>query len=107
MFVLILALYNSVMTPFQFSFNYVMERAVISPFQEIEYLIDFLYLIDIIINFNTSYIDAYTGDEMFGKKKIAAYYLRNGFLIDFLSTFWFTETLLLFGVDETIGYINW
>ena len=83
-----LALYNSVMTPFQFSFEYVEE---IKNLWLVELIIDIIYLFDIYLGFTTSYIDQFTGDEYFGISAIAKHYMANDFMIDFLSTFWFYE----------------
>ena len=91
MFVLVLALYNSVMTPFSFSFEYVAARSSQTPLVQIELIIDIIYLVDIYFGFTTSYIDSFTGDEYFGLRKIAMNYVKQDFIIDFLSTFWFYE----------------
>ena len=91
MFVLVLALYNSVMTPFQFSFEYVAVRSARTPLVQIELTIDIIYLFDIFLGFTTSYIDQFTGDEYFGIRKIAMHYIKQDFIIDFLSTMWFYE----------------
>ena len=109
LFVLVLALYNSVMTPFQFSFDFVMNKVEQkqSPFFEIELTIDFIYIFDILVNFLTSFIDDFTGDEIFGPKLIAKYYLAGDFVIDFLSTFWFVEFSILCGVETAVGPVNW
>ena len=37
------------------------------------------------------YIDQFTGDEYFGIRKIAMHYIKQDFIIDFLSTMWFYE----------------
>ena len=71
MFVLVLALYNSVMTPFQFSFEYVADRSSSGPLRMIEVIIDIIYVCDIYLGFTTSYIDPFTGEEYFGIRKIA------------------------------------
>ena len=109
LFVLVLALYNSVMTPFQFSFDYVMIRQELqmSPFYELEYAIDFIYVIDIIIGFLTSYIDQFTGDEIFELMKIARYYMGNDFVIDFISTFYFAKFCVLLTIDKQVGENMW
>jgi len=46
------------------------------------------FFFDIIISFFTSYINVASGDEIFGLRMIAKYYICKGtFLIDILSTF--------------------
>ena len=91
MFVLTLACYNAVMTPFEFSFAFVEAKTDKHPYRTIEIIIDLFYLIDIIFGFFTSYISPFNGDEFYNYGMIAKHYLRNGFLVDFLSTFWFQE----------------
>ena len=97
---LVLALYNSVMTPFEFSFEYVVQRMNHPPLSYIELGIDTIYFIDIIVGFTTSYIDQFTGDEYFSPSKIAKHYLGSDFIIDFLSTFWFEELFMLIGYEQ-------
>ena len=47
---------------------------------------------DIALGFMSSYVDVASGDEIFAPKKIAYHYVFKGsFLIDFLSTFPFTQ----------------
>ena len=57
MLIISLALYNSVVTPLDFSFNYIMDKQGVSPFYEIDFVINFIYLIDIVFGFITSYIN--------------------------------------------------
>ena len=91
MFVLVLACYNALMTPFEFSFEYVEARMSQPPFRQIEIIIDLFYLVDIIFGFTTSYLSPFNGDEFFHPGMIAKHYIKNDFIIDFLSTFWFYE----------------
>ena len=78
------------MTPFAFSFDYVMVKSSEPPLYIVELVISFFYLIDILVGFNTSYIDSLHGDEFYKFSYIAKHYIFDGdFVIDFLSTFWF------------------
>ena len=88
------------MTPFEFSFEYVILRMKNPPLSYIENVIDTIYFVDIIVGFTTSYIDKFTGDEYFALSKIATHYLRTDFIIDFLSTFWFEELFFLIGYEN-------
>ena len=97
LFVITLALYNSFMTPFEFSFNYIMGKTEHAPLKQIDLVIDVIYVFDIIVGFLTSYIDAFTGDEIFGPIMIAKHYIGQDFLIDFISTFYFEEFFSLPG----------
>ena len=48
-------------------------------------VITFIFFIDILVAFNTSYIDV-TGEDVQDRKKIARKYIYGDFLIDLLST---------------------
>ena len=54
--------------------------------QAADYIIDCCFLIDILINFRTSYVSAYTGEEITEPKKITINYLSGRFWIDFIAT---------------------
>ena len=56
-----------------------------------EIIIDLFFFVDIILGFRTSYISIFNGDEFFHPGMIAKHYIRNDFIVDFLSTFWFFE----------------
>ena len=45
-----------------------------------------MFAIDIVISFRSSYLDAYTGDEVLNERKIFKNYLFGRFFADFLST---------------------
>ena len=50
-------------------------------------LIDYLFFIDIILNFRTSFFDMHTGEEITDKKIIAKHYIITGkFFIDLVSS---------------------
>lgn len=86
LFVMVLAIYNSFITPFQFSFEYVQQLLEHQPLSTIESVIDVIYMIDIVVGFQTSYIDYFTGDEITKPSMIAKRYLTADFTIDILST---------------------
>jgi len=48
--------------------------------------VDILFLLDIIINFLTEYVDAYTGATISSPKWIMKNYIKGGFIPDFIST---------------------
>jgi len=83
---MILAIYNSLITPFQFSFEYVQDALERQPLNTLESVIDIIYMIDIIVGFQTSFIDYVTGDEITKPKLIAKKYISADFTIDILST---------------------
>ena len=49
-------------------------------------LVDFIFLIDVIITFRTSYLDTAKGTEETDTHRIAIHYLKGQFLIDFASS---------------------
>ena len=83
---MVLAIYNSLITPFQFSFEYVQDALERQPLNTLESVIDIIYMIDIIVGFQTSYIDYVTGDEITKPKLIAKKYIGSDFTIDIIST---------------------
>ena len=103
-FIIFLALYNSVVTPLDFSFDYMSYTITKPPWNWIERFIEVCYYLDIYVGFTTSYINHYSGEVFYGPGKLAKNYMINGsFFIDFLSTFRFgmvikvtNQNLLLF-----------
>ena len=59
-------------------------------------LIDFVFLLDIIVNFRTTFYDIETGDEVFDSKRTGKRYLKSRFTIDLLSTIPFDNIALIF-----------
>ena len=59
------------------------------------YSIDVCFFIDIIINFNTTFLDPETGEEQKTRKEIVLNYLTGMFLIDFMATVPFYEMLCI------------
>lgn len=94
MFIIILAIYNSIGLPLQIAFN--------PPFMQDEYIqafdnvIDLTFFFDIILTFRTTIVHPMTGEEIFDGNKIARYYLRSQFLIDLMSTIPFEKVVSLF-----------
>ena len=48
--------------------------------------VDFCFLLDVIVNFRTTYFDPRTGDEVIDTKMISRNYLKGRFWIDFIAT---------------------
>ena len=59
-------------------------------------LIDFIFLMDILVNFRTTFYDIETGDEVFDPKRTSKKYLKSRFTIDLLSTIPFDNVALIF-----------
>ena len=90
--VMILAIWNALWTPLTIAFDHAASMAEGMPFTAIDYFVDSIFTIDIIVGFCSSYVDVANGDEIFAPKKIAWHYLVKGtFVVDFMSTFPFTQ----------------
>ncbi len=64
-------------------------------FKILDGLIDFIFFIDIIINFRTTFIHPRTGDEESKPKVIAKNYLKGRFWIDLLASIPFDYVALV------------
>ena len=84
LFVMILATFNVFAIPFNVAFEPEFMEAWY--FEIINGVIDFLFLVDILVSFRTTSIDPATGDEITNVKRIAQVYLRGRFWVDFLAT---------------------
>ena len=93
--VLLFAIYNSIMIPIEISF---FEEPWIPKLVEFNLVVDFVFIVDIIIMFFTSYLDIYSGKEVRDSIKIAkAYTSSRRFFTDFCSLLSLNENLQLFG----------
>lgn len=85
--VMLCAIYNCIYLPFELAF---FDNA--SCLQDLEfidylnYLIDFLFFIDIILNFRTTYQNSQTGEEVSTVSDIRNKYLKGMFVIDLFAT---------------------
>jgi len=68
------------LTPYNIAFVYKETKEIVF----IETITDFVFLVDILMNFRFAYVNE-AFEVVTNKKKIAASYLRSWFLIDFLS----------------------
>ncbi|RWS11147.1 potassium voltage-gated channel subfamily H member 7-like protein, partial [Dinothrombium tinctorium] len=122
-FILILVIYTAIFTPYtaaflsfphnqpkhyEASFNQTSGRASrsgsssIDIYQAIDIAVDIMFLIDIIINFRTTYISG-TDEVVSAPKKIAIHYLRGWFIIDVVAAIPFDVIFLIHGTgsDDT------
>ena len=84
LFVMILATWNWFAIPFNAAFSPdFMESIAIEIFNA---LIDLLFMVDVFINFRTSFLNSKTGEEIFDLKAIAKNYLRGRFWLDILAS---------------------
>jgi hypothetical protein len=85
LFVMILAIWNCFSIPFVIAFKPV--DAESPGMLAFDTMIDFLFIIDIIIQFKTSYIHSQTGVEIMDLNLIAKNYIRGGrFFLDLLAS---------------------
>ena len=90
--VMVLAIWNAIWTPLTIAFDRAAEMDGQLGFTLVNRFVDFIFVIDIIIGFLSSYVDVAKGEEIYAPKKIAYHYMVKGsFVIDFMSTFPFTE----------------
>ena len=84
--IMILSLINGCTIPFDIAFQPLIFKT--TWFITINYLIDLIFILDIFLNFRTTYKSEITGLIETDKKKIAQHYLFSvKFVIDFLSAF--------------------
>jgi hypothetical protein len=81
--IMLLAIYNCFMVPVQFCFDPKFAESIY--FTITDMLINLIFLIDILINFRTSFIHPKTGDEVMDLKVIAVHYIKARFWIDLLA----------------------
>jgi hypothetical protein len=97
--ILILVLISCVLIPFQIAF----QRAAYKLGSEIIYFIDLLFLIDILLNFFTSF--RHQGIEVTAKQNIARHYLKTTFFVDLIANlpldalFLFSEDIPIYGIS--------
>jgi len=84
--IIIFAIINAVTLPLDIAFEDFMNE--LSFIQALDTFTTFLFFMDILFGFFTSYINVASGDEIYGMRMIALNYVCGGtFLIDILSTF--------------------
>jgi hypothetical protein len=79
--VLVLVVYSTIMIPMEFAFP---NERFTEPWLQVA--IDLIFIVDVFLTWNTSFMDA-NGEEVFDKKKIRKNYLKLWFWIDFLACF--------------------
>lgn len=83
LFIILLVLYNCILIPFELAFQEKYE----SPVQEnLGYVVDLMFVMDIIFNFRTTFINEKTGNEVVKWKEISLNYIKTWrFWFDVLS----------------------
>ena len=82
--IMVLAIWNCFMIPIQVAYDPPFMNTILFLMQN--YIIDFLFFMDIVVNFRTSFIHSKTGEEIFTKKEIIKNYLKRRFWVDLLAT---------------------
>ena len=84
LWIMCLAVWNAWSVPYSVAFNTEFDKSLeIIVFDS---LIDFLFWIDILLNFRTSFFDMNSGEEILNKNEIMKHYIKSGkFFIDLLS----------------------
>ena len=99
--VICLVLYTAVFIPYSFSFQH--EKI---PLQEgLDYLIDFIFIVDIVFSFFTAYFDK-RGDEIQDLIMIRKKYFQEWFLIDFVAAFPFEAIAIMSGLNLNVSILN-
>jgi hypothetical protein len=83
MYIMLLVIYVAIVVPYRLAFSLEESKAT----KTISYVIDFSFLIDIILTFFTAYYDEPNFTEVDNYKDIAISYLKGWFIFDVLSIF--------------------
>ena len=84
--IIVFAIVNAVTLPLEIAFKEEFSDYVW--YQVVNYITTGIFFLDLIAGFFTSYVNISSGDEIFGMKMIAMYYIFQGtFFIDIMSTF--------------------
>ena len=98
--VIFFAIYNSIITPFVIAFEPSWDGSI--GILLADWIINIFFIVDIFINFRTTYVNTKTGEEIWEPKKIAKHYVLGGkFWIDLLSSIPF-DTLPF----ESLSFLN-
>lgn len=85
--------------------NHMVPELVFStdPLTLIEYIVDFVFIIDILINFRTTYFDEDEREYVYQPSKIAKNYLKSGwFIVDLVGAIPF-QLLILIGNTKQVS----
>ena len=102
-----LAIYNWFAIPVQFAFN--PEFSNHPAYIAVDSMINLIFIIDVIINFRTTFIHKVTGEEIIEAKKIAINYIKSRFLIDLIASIPFDNIADIFiptGNTSTLNLIT-
>ena len=83
-FVILLSIWNAIQIPMGFAFPLAFEGK--AGYIYSDYIIDFCFIFDIIINFRSCYVDSRTDELVEEPKKITANYLKGRFWVDLVAS---------------------
>lgn len=103
---MVLVTYTAIVTPYMASFVLAMDqRYVISdPLVIVDYVVDIMFIIDIFINFRTTYVDS-SNEIISSPCRIAVHYIRTWFIIDILAAIPF-ELLFMIGNADQVSWLS-
>ena len=84
LYVMVLATINVLLVPIDVGFE--PESFQTIQFKIFNYFIDFIFFVDILVSFRTSYINPRTGAEVLNIKYVAQNYIKTSFTVDLLAT---------------------
>ena len=83
-FVIVLSIWNAIQIPMGFAFPDAFEDK--AGYIYSDYIIDFCFIFDIVINFRSCYVDSRTDELVEEPKKITANYLKGRFWVDLVAS---------------------
>lgn len=85
--VLLLVIYTAIEVPYNVAFILPLHRKVElkTTWEIINLHVDFMFVIDVVINFRTTYVQGRSAKVVCDPKKIARHYLKTWFIADFIS----------------------
>ena len=113
--VLFLVMYTAIVTPYMAAFVLTSKPAKSSksqgyeiyndPLVIVDYIVDVMFIVDIFINFRTTFVDK--NDEVVSDpSRIAIHYMKGWFIIDLLAAIPF-ELLILIGDTNQVNICTW
>ncbi|XP_020565953.1 potassium voltage-gated channel subfamily H member 7 isoform X2 [Oryzias latipes] len=111
--ILLLVIYTAIFTPYSAAFllNDIEERIrrecgySCSPLNVVDLMVDIMFIVDILINFRTTYVNA-NEEVVSHPAKIAIHYFKGWFLIDMVAAIPFDLLIFGSGSDETTTLIG-
>ena len=96
-FVIILSIWNAIQIPMAFAYPEAFENRAVYTYSD--YIIDFCFIFDIIVNFRSCYIDSRNDELIEEPKKIASNYLKGRFWVDLVASCNFDLIFLILAPD--------